>query len=124
MEGMGYTMLFKTTEQKSTVRHEIQGGTGEARCLSAIPRGEGPAESRFKMVSRMTLEAGSSIGLHTHETDEEIYIVLSGRGIYTDDDGSRREVGPGDVSLTMRGQRHGLEVSREGPLTLMAVIAE
>ena len=117
-------MLFKTAEQKSTIRREIQGGVGEAQCLSAIARGEGPAESRFKMVSRMTLEAGSSIGLHTHETDEEIYIVLSGRGIYTDDDGSRREVGPGDVSLTMRGQRHGLEVSREGPLTLMAVIAE
>ena len=116
--------LRETTEQKAAIRREIQGGVGEARCLLAIPRGEGPAESCFKMVSRMTLEAGSSIGLHTHETDEEIYIVLSGRGIYTDDDGSRREVGPGDVSLTMRGQRHGLEVSQEGPLTLMAVIAE
>ena len=54
-------MLFNTAEQKSAIRREIQGGAGEARCLSAIPRGEGPAESRFKMVNRMTLEAKTSI---------------------------------------------------------------
>ena len=54
-------MLFKTAEQKSTIRREIQGGVGEAQCLSAIARGEGPAESRFKMVSRMTFEAGSIV---------------------------------------------------------------
>lgn len=117
-------MLFKTAEQKPMIRREVQGGVGEAQCLFAIPRGEGPAESRFKMVGKMTFDAGASIGFHTHDTDEEIYIILSGKGVYTEDDGSRHEVGPGDVSLTMRGQRHGLEVSKEGPLTLLALIAE
>ncbi len=117
-------MLFKTSEQKPMVRREIQGGIGEAQCLFAIPRGEGPAESRFKMVGKMALEPGASIGLHSHNTDEEIYVILSGKGIYTDDDGSEHEVGPGDVTLTMRGQRHALAVSQDGPLTMMALIAE
>ena len=117
-------MLFKTAEQKSMVRREVQGGVGEAQCLFAIPRGEGPAESRFKMVGKMTFGPGSSIGFHRHEADEEVYVILSGKGVYKDDDGSEHEIGPGDVSLTMRGQRHGLVVSQEGPLTLLALIAE
>lgn len=117
-------MLFKEAEQKPMVRREIFGGSGEAQCLYAIPKGEGPAGSCFKMAGRMTLDAGASIGLHTHEADEEVYVILSGKGVYTDDDGSRHEVGPGDITLTMRGQRHRLEASQEGPLTLLAVIAE
>lgn len=124
MKGKGCAVLFKTSEQKVMVRREIQGGKGEAQCLFAIPRGEGPAESRFKMVGKMSFDPGASIGIHSHDTDEEIYIILSGKGIYTDDDGSEHEVGPGDVTLTMQGQRHGLSVSKEGPLTLLALIAE
>ena len=121
---MGCAVLFKEGEQKPMVRREILGGVGEAQCLYAIPRGEGPSGSRFKMAGKMTLDAGASIGLHTHEADEEIYVILSGKGVYTDDDGSRNEVGAGDVTLTMRGQRHGLEASREGALTLLAFIVE
>lgn len=117
-------MLFKTTEQKPMIRREILGGVGEAQCLYAIPRGEGPAGSCFKMAGKMTLEAGASIGVHVHDADEEIYVILSGKGVYIEDDGSRHEVGPGDVSLTLRGQRHGIEASQEGPLTLLALIAE
>ncbi|RRD66162.1 cupin domain-containing protein [Fretibacterium sp. OH1220_COT-178] len=123
-ERKGCVVLFKKAEQKRLVRREIQGGKGEAHCLYAISKGEGPEKSRFKMAATMTLDPGASIGIHTHETDEEIYVILSGKGMYTDDDGSRSEVGPGDITLTMRGQKHGLEVSNDGPLTLLAFIAE
>ena len=66
----------------------------------------------------------SKIIVRITRTDEEVYVILSGKGAYTDDDGSRHEVGPSDITLTMRGQRHRLEASQEGPLTLLAVIAE
>ena len=115
-------MLFKVEGQKHAVRKEVFGGKGDLDCLYAIPKNEGPEESRFRMVGQMTLPSGGSIGIHTHEGDEEIYIILSGKGLYTDDDGRRQEVGPGDVTLTMKGQKHALEAV-DGPLTLLAVIA-
>ena len=48
--GAGCAMLFKTAEQKSTIRRKIQRGVGEAQCLSAIARGEGPAEMAMALI--------------------------------------------------------------------------
>ncbi|NLL36090.1 MAG: cupin domain-containing protein [Fretibacterium sp.] len=115
-------MLFKEAEHKRAFRKDVQGGKGELDCFYPIPSEEGPQESRFRMVGRMTLAPGGILGLHTHETDEEVYIILSGKGLYTDSDGRRHEVGPGDVTLTMKGKKHALEALDE-PLTFWAVIA-
>lgn len=57
-ERKGCVVLFKKAEQKRLVRREIQGGKGEAHCLYAISKGEGPEKSRFKMAATMTLDPG------------------------------------------------------------------
>jgi len=50
---------------------------------------------------------GSAIGYHLQKEDE-IYYVLSGRGMMTVD-GKAFEVGPGDAVLTRPGSSHGLK---------------
>jgi mannose-6-phosphate isomerase-like protein (cupin superfamily) len=53
--------------------------------------------------------AESAIGHHRHtEDNEEIYIIVSGKGRMTLD-GRTFEVGPGDVIVNSAGGAHGLE---------------
>jgi mannose-6-phosphate isomerase-like protein (cupin superfamily) len=54
------------------------------------------------------MQAGSSIGVHRHGENEEIYVVLSGKGVMIVND-ERQAVRPGDVILNKPGWEHGLE---------------
>ena len=62
----------------------------------------------LKLVFRKrAFKPGSAIGYHVQHEDE-IYYVLSGRGMMTID-GKEFEVGPGDAVLTRPGSSHGLK---------------
>ena len=56
---------------------------------------------------KRALHPGSGIGYHEQKEDE-IYYVLSGRGMMTID-GKPFEIGPGDAVLTRPGSSHGLK---------------
>ena len=56
---------------------------------------------------KRALKPGSAIGYHEQHEDE-IYYVISGRGIMTID-GKPIEVGPGTAILTRPGSSHGLK---------------
>jgi mannose-6-phosphate isomerase-like protein (cupin superfamily) len=57
---------------------------------------------------KRVLKPGSGIGYHEQKEDE-IYYVLSGRGLMTLD-GKDHDVGPGTAILTRPGSSHGLKV--------------
>jgi mannose-6-phosphate isomerase-like protein (cupin superfamily) len=57
---------------------------------------------------KRALKPGSGIGYH-EQAEDEIYYVLSGRGMMTLD-GKEVEVGPGIAVLTRTGSSHGLKV--------------
>jgi len=73
----------------------------------------------LKLVFRKrAFKPGSAIGYHLQREDE-IYYVLSGRGMMTID-GKEFEVGPGDAVLTRPGSSHGLkQVGREDLVILI-----
>ncbi len=50
----------------------------------------------------------STIGYHKHEGNEEIYYIISGKGLMTVD-GHEKEIGPGDAVITHSGSSHGLK---------------
>ena len=54
------------------------------------------------------MPAGVSIGLHTHTDNEEVYYLVSGRGILTYDDRTY-EMKAGDISLCSKGHSHAFE---------------
>ena len=66
---------------------------------------------------KRALEPGSGIGYHLQKEDE-IYYVLSGRGMMTIDD-KTFEVGPGTAVLTRPGSSHGLKQIGEADLVIM-----
>ncbi|UQZ88411.1 cupin domain-containing protein [Deltaproteobacteria bacterium Smac51] len=117
-------MIFYGKDAVQTVREKAQGGEGEIRGRHPFKAEERPQDTRFKMIGEMTLPVGASIGFHVHENDEEIYIIVSGRGIYTDNDKKTYAVTVGDVTLTRRGEGHGLANDGGEPLVFSAVIAD
>jgi mannose-6-phosphate isomerase-like protein (cupin superfamily) len=80
--------------------------------------------SFFAKVPRLSLvfrkrafKPGSGVGYHEQKEDE-IYYVLSGKGVMTID-GKSVEVGPGDAILTRPGSSHGLKQAGADDLVIM-----
>lgn len=72
----------------------------------------------LKLVFRKrALKPGSAIGYHLQKEDE-IYYVLSGKGVMTIDD-KPFEVGPGTAILTRPGSSHGLKQTGTEDLVIM-----
>lgn len=117
-------MIFYAKTKVENVREKAMGGSGQIVGRHPFKLEDRPENTHFKMTGEMTLAPGSSIGFHVHEKDEEIYIITSGRGLYTDSDGQKYPVAVGDITLTRQGEGHGLANDGEGPLTFTAVIAD
>jgi len=66
---------------------------------------------------KRALKPGSAIGYHEQHEDE-IYYVISGRGIMTID-GKPIEVGPGTAVLTRPGSSHGLKQAGSEDLVIL-----
>lgn len=67
-----------------------------------------------------TLPPGCAVTPHRHRQIEEIYYILSGRGLMTVGD-ETREVGPGDAVYIPRGNRHTLENTGTDAIKLILV---
>ncbi len=117
-------MIFYGKDRFENVRQKPAGGEGEVCGRHPFKPEDRPEKTRFKMIGEMTLPVGASIGFHTHENDEEIYIIARGRGLYTDNDGKTHPVVPGDVTMTRQGEGHGLANAGDEPLVFNAVIAD
>ena len=66
---------------------------------------------------KRALKPGSGIGYHEQHEDE-VYYVLSGRGVMTLDD-KPVDVGPGTAILTRPGSSHGLKPSGSEDLVVL-----
>jgi mannose-6-phosphate isomerase-like protein (cupin superfamily) len=79
--------------------------------------------AKIRLCTRMTLEPGASIGQHTHEAEDEIYLVLSGAGQILEN-GEWVPIRTGDAILTGKGGTHGVENTGSEPLVIAAVIIQ
>ena len=116
-------MIFYTQDRELKVKKEAMGGTGQVEMLLSICESTQPEQTCFQMAGQVTLEPGSSIGIHTHKQNEEIYVIISGQGLYTDNNGESYPVAPGDLTLTRKGESHGLSNTGQQPLIFTAIIA-
>ncbi|MDT8284215.1 MAG: cupin domain-containing protein [Thermovirgaceae bacterium] len=116
-------MLCKCNEMRAIRRENLQGGPGGAMFFPTIAPGEKPEGSHLKMVARVELDPGAAVGEHKHSGDEEVYFIISGRGLFTED-GVQVKVGPGDTAVTLNGHEHSILNTGDEPLVFLAVIAE
>lgn len=82
---------------------------------------EGQLGDKAKMYAKVTIDPHSSIGVHEHSEDTESYYILSGCGIYTDND-QTYPIKAGDLLFCDVNHCHGLENPTDEPLIFMALI--
>ena len=113
-------MIHRAGECRVEVREKMRGGDGHVTITHFFDEAN-DLRSGTRLCAKLELEAGSSIGFHRHENEEEMFVVLAGRA-EIDDDGTKVSVQTGDTILTGNA---GHAVRNPGPdkLVLLAVIA-
>ena len=82
-----------------------RGGTGTLFQRSMVE--EAAKGSALRSMSVSTLPPGTSIGIHVHDCNEEIYVILAGEALYTSEEGEHT-LKAGDVAVCYKGEKHGL----------------
>ncbi|MDO5562526.1 MAG: cupin domain-containing protein, partial [Synergistaceae bacterium] len=95
--------LIKQSDEY-VIKDGMREGKGTARLFHATAS---LAEGPIGLASRIELEPGASIGFHLHDCDEEVYAIVSGRGVY-EFDGGECQASQGDIFTTKKGMSHGL----------------
>ena len=111
-------MVIRETLQH---REAVRGGRGTVDFYHVVPKDK--CDDYLHMFAKLVIRPASSIGVHRHVGETEPYYILSGEGLFSDNDGSLIPVRAGDVCLIESGDTHGIEnTSATEELSLMAVI--
>ncbi|NLV46160.1 MAG: cupin domain-containing protein [Candidatus Hydrogenedentes bacterium] len=113
-------MIRKHADMEGEVREHMRGGPGSVTFKHLFKKEEFTANVRFCAMG--VIPPGAGIGPHTHEAEDEVYIITRGSGIL-DDGRTQSRVSAGDAILTGNGESHAIYNDGEEPLELIAVIA-
>ena len=112
-------MIRRHGTGKVEVRDQMRGGAGSV-AIEHLWRPE-EVTAKTRLFARLTLAPGAGIGFHEHVGEDEVYVILGGSGVVTED-GERTPVTVGDTILTGNGAGHAIEAIGNEPLVLLAVI--
>lgn len=112
-------MIKKSKDISITKIENLRGGKKSVNIKHLIQGDE--LKKQAKMISKITLPKGASIGYHDHTEDFEIYYILNGVGV-VDDNGNITKVSQGDVIYTCDGATHSIENTGEQDLEFIAIV--
>jgi mannose-6-phosphate isomerase-like protein (cupin superfamily) len=104
----------------NTVKKTKLGVHGGALFQRVLGRGTDNPDSMetFRAVVKITIPVGEANTLHTHENEEQIYIILQGKGRVQVGE-ETREVKAGDVVYLPAKLQHGLYNTSDKPCVLL-----
>lgn len=111
-------MIRAREEMQSSTLTNCHDGSGDLECRLVLDAVD--TDGRLSFMHDDLLEPGATIGEHTHEGNEEVYMVVEGHGIMIVD-GEEHPIGPGDVSVCRSGHSHGIRNSQDGTMRLIVV---
>ena len=91
-----------------TVEKKVHAASGKGHIIVKHYLGKEELNDKCGLFAEVTIPAGCSLGVHEHTGNSETYCILKGHGIYNDN-GTEREIGPGDLTFTPNGFKHGLD---------------
>jgi mannose-6-phosphate isomerase-like protein (cupin superfamily) len=112
-------MHRKASDREVEIRPNMKGGKGEVKLLHSFADKE--LESPARLCAEINIEPGNSIGVHTHENEEEIFYIIEGTA-KANDNGEDVILTSGDSLLTGGGRCHGIENIGNDTLRLVAVV--
>ena len=107
--------VYPKAELATWDREKAAGGEGALLGQFAYTRKQTNEKDAFREIGWLTLPPGASIGLHKHDNNEDVYIIISGKGIFTDSNGKETEVKAGDIgtkSCAEKRRRGAAGISR------------
>jgi mannose-6-phosphate isomerase-like protein (cupin superfamily) len=112
--------MFKTASQMQTeLKERMRGGDGTVEMQHVFSADE--LTGKCRLMARVTLQPGCSIGAHVHDQEEEIYYLLEGVAM-ADDNGTPVEMHAGDALLTGGGKSHAIANHGNEPVVMLAII--
>ena len=111
-------MKITKAQQKDEVREHMRDGDGSVLIHHIVQGEDLPANCR--LIARITLEPGCSIGEHMHASEAEIYHILSGYAEMTDE-GKAIQMQPGDTCVTSNAS-HSIRCAGSEPVEFLATI--
>lgn len=112
-------MIRRSSEMLKEIKEQMRGGKGTVDVTHVMKQDE--LNGKARLVARVSLNPGCSIGWHEHVNEEEIYYILKGKAL-VDDNGDKKELNPGDASLTVGGKCHSIENIGDDVLEFMAIV--
>lgn len=114
-------MVKKTAQQETEVREKMREGQGQVQIRHYLKPSE--VKAKCRLCSQLTLPVGSSIGLHQHGQEDEIFIIQKGTGL-VNDNGTSTLVEPQDVIITGNGSSHAIQNIGNTELVITAIIMQ
>lgn len=112
-------MLKTATQMQIELKERMRGGDGTVEMQHVFTQAE--LTGKCRLMARVTLQPGCSIGAHPHDQEEEIYYLLEGVA-QADDNGTPVEMRAGDALLTGGGKSHAIANHGTVPVVMLAVI--
>lgn len=113
-------MIKKKAELPTETLFNFKGGDGSVTMEHFMD--QKLANGMGRLFVKGTLSPGASVGLHKHDGDCELYYILEGEALVTDN-GSEVVLGPGDVHFCPDGSSHALaNSSPDNNLSYIAII--
>ena len=106
--------------EREIVKVEKPSG-GEGYILKEALLGAEELGAHCKMFSKVTLPPHSELGHHEHHGETEVYHILSGEGIYQDNN-KTYPVQAGMTTFCEDGSGHAVSCAGEEPLVFLAMI--
>ncbi|MHB0998126.1 MAG: cupin domain-containing protein [Armatimonadota bacterium] len=112
-------MIFRRDAVTPVEVEGVHDGQGKLVCRDMLA-GHTNNGRGFKFIHDNVLEPGGTIGEHMHQGDEEVYFILTGRGVMIED-GIQNEINAGDLSLVQSGHSHGLINSPDSSMHFIVI---
>ncbi len=113
-------MIRRGDQMKVEVRERMRGGDGSVTVQHYFEQKEFTVPVR--LCARLSLPPGAGIGLHVHENEDEVYVILAGSGALNDGK-TEQPIRAGDSVLTGKGEAHSIRNTGPDNLEIMAFIA-
>ena len=112
-------MFTRAGEHRVEIREKARGGEGMLEVHHFLEKEQLAPHSR--LLCKIVMEPGNTMGLHTHEDEGEFFYILSGTAKITED-GEEIFLYPGDTMYTPPGGSHVIEVSGSDTLEYLALV--
>lgn len=112
-------MIIRKENRKVDTRDQMRGGKGTILTTSIVE--QDVLADKGRLYTRMTIKPGRSVGYHEHINEREIYYIIKGSGIATDN-GTESPINAGDVMVTGNGSSHGIENTGDIDMEVVALI--